>query len=174
MTRLKSLKRFGHRLFAGINRVGGSESVQGSFLWVMKTGIDLLEGRELSKLATTDTDDIVQWWFYAAFTEAGRLLRGEVKPDTDYSKILSDVFLLDFPGGCMRSLKEKVESRETWTKMAANLPFTVQAVMSGAVSSNVSSVSSGSASALSSVARLRTPFLQVPTQSAKRKIGGVS
>ena len=69
----------------------------------------------------------------------------------------------------MRSLKEKVESRETWTKMAANLPFTVQAVMSGAVSSNVSS-----ASALAFVARLRTPFLQVPTQSAKRKIGGVS
>ena len=169
---LQIMSKFGHRLYPGLKRSGGIEADKGSFLWVVKTGRDLLAEKETSKLAPADTDDIVQWWFHAALTEAGRLFRSELKPDTDYSKPLSDVFLLDSPSGCMRVLESRISSRVSWTKMATNLPFIVQVLISS--SSSVAQPHDGSfAWALSSLSRFRAPSFQVPKFESRKQAGGV-
>ena len=156
---LKSMKKYGLRLLAGVNRVGGDEDVVGSFLWVMKTGMELLDDRETSQLLPQDTNDLVQWWFHSALAEAGRLFASEVKRDTDYSKPLRDVFLLDSADGCIAELKSKRLARDKWGSMVDELPFTIGAVMSQAtLSSPASNVTQPDPSAMS---RLQNSVLSV-------------
>ena len=170
---LKTMKKYGLRLFSGINRAGGSEEDEGSFLWAVKTGMDLLDARETNQLAPADTDDLVQWWFHAALGEAGKLFQGEVKGDTDFSKLMSSVFLRRTPGGCIEQLESKQKNRTKWSSMVDDMPFTVGLVMNQ--STNVSSPTSSAVSlAVSSVSQLKTSTLSVPKAGQSRASGGNS
>ena len=167
---LKTIKKFGYRYFAGLNRAGGSEEDEGSFLWVMKTGMDLLDSKATSRLLSEDVDDIVQWWFHAALMEAWRLFHSETKSDTDYSKPLRDVFILRTVDGCIVELARRMKSRSQWSEMTEDLPFTMQALVGSSAPSGSGSRSTNTT--VSSMSRLKNPVLQVPKMPSKRKASG--
>jgi hypothetical protein len=126
---LQVMLKLGARLFNAIKRSGGDRHVTGSFAWVMKQGIDLLQDRTAHTCPPVEIDEMVAWWFRAALTEAGAAFADETKSDTDFSLPLQDVFLYDNGRGCITQLQTKLASMGRWENLADDLPHTIGRLM---------------------------------------------
>jgi hypothetical protein len=162
---------YGYRYFAGLNRSGGSVTDKGSFLWVLKTGREIL--RKKNSTPNTLPSDIIaltKWWFHAALAEAGELFHSEVKIDTDYSKPRRDVFPIDSPHGCMKELETRKSDMSEWGRMTKNVSHTLQALMASNDTASVSSIDS----VASPVFQLKHSVVHVEKLGVKRKASGDS
>ena len=159
------MELFGFRFFSGINRSGGSVEDRGSFLWVVKTGKGILLKKDSTpNTLPADVISLAQWWFHAALTEAGELFHSEIKVDTDYSKPLQDVFLVDSPHGCMKELATKQEDMSVLGRMTKNVSHTLQALMAENNNVSVSQIDS----VASPVFQLRHPMVHIGKSGVKR------
>ena len=100
LLRTMALRR--RRLFSAIKCDGGDEATTGSFAWVTKQGIELLDSRDSRSGLPQEVDQTVQWWLKAAIAEAGMRFASDLNPDSDFAKPLRNVFLLN-NGSVVRS-----------------------------------------------------------------------
>ena len=140
--------QLGVRLFNAISRAGGDELSIGSFQWVMKTGIDLLHAKSSHTCPEREIEDIVAWWFRAAFTEAGAAFSDETKADADFSQPLQNIFLYNNGRGCITQLQAKLASLDKWELLADDLPHTIGSILA-ANNTGAGSVSRPPATSLS-------------------------
>ena len=134
------MKKYGARLFDGINRHGQGV---GSFSWVVDQAITLIEEKDAKSCPPQEQVNLAVWWMQAALQEAGSLYADDTKPDTDFSVPLHDVFLIETPQGCIAALETRISSITSWHAWAEHMPFTFQALQGP--SDTISTITTASA-----------------------------
>ena len=114
----------GRRLFSAIKRDGGDEALTGSFAWVAKQGIELLDNRDSRSCLPLEIDQTIHWWFKAALEEEGLRFASDLKLDSDFAKSLRNVFLLKNGRGCITKLHKRLEEWNRFGDMQEEMPMT--------------------------------------------------
>jgi hypothetical protein len=168
---LRTMALRGRRLFSAIKRDGGDEATTGSFAWVVKQGIELLDSRDSRSCLPLEVDQTVQWWFKAALEEAGLRFASDLKPDSDFAKPLRNVFLLKNGRGCITKLHKRLEEWNRFGDMQEEMPRTFGNLNALLQQHNVAIPDARSAQEVNGMT-LTEPMAEVPA-AKRQKTGSV-